>query len=185
MYFVHLGIKPWTSHFTYIARVVEISILNIRGKKPVPDKRTSHNNMEYWCGIIIICLNLLFCFSFFSFRHFQFRKKVVNLLSQWLQCSLVYWVIIYEHLSGVASGKGTGHQFRRHKRYRFDPWIRKILWRRAWQSTPVFLPREPHVLTPCVSIGSQNQTQLKLLHACTSTKLDCVIQKSGSHSLSP
>ena len=24
----------------------------------------------------------------------------------------------------------------------FDPWIRKIPWRRAWQPTPVFLPRE-------------------------------------------
>ena len=22
----------------------------------------------------------------------------------------------------------------------FDPWVRKILWRRAWQSTLVFLP---------------------------------------------
>ena len=26
------------------------------------------------------------------------------------------------------------------KRHRFDPWVRKILWRRKWQSTPVFLP---------------------------------------------
>ena len=23
-----------------------------------------------------------------------------------------------------------------------DPWVRKILWRRAWQPTPVFLPGE-------------------------------------------
>jgi len=22
----------------------------------------------------------------------------------------------------------------------FNPWVRKILWRRKWQSTPVFLP---------------------------------------------
>ena len=28
---------------------------------------------------------------------------------------------------------------RRHKRYRFNTWVRKIPWRRAWQSTPVFL----------------------------------------------
>ena len=27
---------------------------------------------------------------------------------------------------------------------RFDPWVRKIPWRRAWQSTPVFLPGESH-----------------------------------------
>ena len=26
----------------------------------------------------------------------------------------------------------------------FDPWVRKILWRMAWQSTPVFLPGESH-----------------------------------------
>ena len=29
-----------------------------------------------------------------------------------------------------------------HKRRGFDPWVRKIPWRRAWQSTPVFLPGE-------------------------------------------
>ena len=27
-----------------------------------------------------------------------------------------------------------------HKRCRFDPWVRKIPWRRKWQPTPVFLP---------------------------------------------
>ena len=30
----------------------------------------------------------------------------------------------------------------RHKRLRFDPWVRKIPWGRAWQRTPVFLPGE-------------------------------------------
>ena len=40
----------------------------------------------------------------------------------------------------VAEGReevGQGH-----KRCRFNPWVRKIPWRRAWQLTPVFLPRE-------------------------------------------
>ena len=27
---------------------------------------------------------------------------------------------------------------------RFDPWVGKILWSRAWQPTPVFLPGESH-----------------------------------------
>ena len=31
----------------------------------------------------------------------------------------------------------------RQKRYGFDPWIRKIPWRKAWQSTPVFLLGKP------------------------------------------
>ena len=26
----------------------------------------------------------------------------------------------------------------------FDPWVRKIPWRRAWQPTPAFLPGESH-----------------------------------------
>ena len=26
----------------------------------------------------------------------------------------------------------------------FNPWVGKILWRRAWQPTPVFLPGESH-----------------------------------------
>ena len=26
----------------------------------------------------------------------------------------------------------------------FDPWVRKIPWRRKWQPTPVYLPGESH-----------------------------------------
>ena len=54
----------------------------------------------------------------------------------------------YGHLSqlkgflGSAGGKGPACPCRRYKRCGFDPRIGKILWRRAWQPTPVFLPRE-------------------------------------------
>ena len=41
-----------------------------------------------------------------------------------------------------ASGKEPACECRRHKRLGFDPWVRKIPWRRAWQPTPVFLPGE-------------------------------------------
>ena len=30
------------------------------------------------------------------------------------------------------------------KRLRFNPWVRKIPWRRKWLPTPVFLPQESH-----------------------------------------
>ena len=33
---------------------------------------------------------------------------------------------------------------RRPRRCRFDPWVRKMPWRRKWQSTPVFLPGKSH-----------------------------------------
>ena len=45
---------------------------------------------------------------------------------------------------GATSGKEPACQCRRHKRHMFDPWVRKIPWRRVWQSTPVFLPGESH-----------------------------------------
>ena len=40
------------------------------------------------------------------------------------------------------SGKQPACQCRRHKRWEFNPWVRKIPWRRKWQPTPVFLPGE-------------------------------------------
>ena len=45
---------------------------------------------------------------------------------------------------GGASGKEPTCPCRRPKRFFFRPWVGKIRWRRAWQSTPVFLPGEPH-----------------------------------------
>ena len=42
---------------------------------------------------------------------------------------------------GSASGKESACQCRRHG---FNPLVRKILWRRAWQPTLVFVPGESH-----------------------------------------
>ena len=46
-----------------------------------------------------------------------------------------------------------------HRRPRFDPWVGKIPWRRAWQPSPVFLLGEsPWTEEPCglQSMGSQS-----------------------------
>ena len=45
---------------------------------------------------------------------------------------------------GGAGGKEPTCQCRRCKRFKFYPLVRKIPWRRKWQSTPVFLPGESH-----------------------------------------
>ena len=45
---------------------------------------------------------------------------------------------------GGTGGKEPACQCRRHKRLGFDPWVRKIPWRRKWQPSPVFLPGEFH-----------------------------------------
>jgi len=46
--------------------------------------------------------------------------------------------------SRCTSSKEPASQCWRQKRCGFDPWVAKILWRRAWQPTPVFLPAESH-----------------------------------------
>ena len=56
------------------------------------------------------------------------------------------WISKYIHLWSYKwlSGKESICQCRRHRRCRFNLWVRKIPWRRKWQPTPVFLPRKPH-----------------------------------------
>ena len=41
-------------------------------------------------------------------------------------------------------GKESVCQCRRRRRHRFDPRVRKILWRRKWRPTPAFLPGKFH-----------------------------------------
>ena len=40
--------------------------------------------------------------------------------------------------------KESAYQSRRHQRHGFNPWVRKILWRRKWQPTAVFSPGKSH-----------------------------------------
>ena len=54
------------------------------------------------------------------------------------------------------SGKELTCQCRKCKRCRFDPWVRKMSWRRSCQPTPVFFPGESHrqkSLVVCSSLG--------------------------------
>ena len=52
--------------------------------------------------------------------------------------------LIERLVPGGGSSKEPACQCRRHRRCGFDPGVGKILWRRAWQPTPVFLPGESH-----------------------------------------
>ena len=49
----------------------------------------------------------------------------------------------------------------------FDPWVRKILWRRKWQPTPVFLPGKSHgqrSLADYSSWGCKESDKIEWLH---------------------
>ena len=63
--------------------------------------------------------------------------KILNVI----ECLLFESICLF---TGGASGKEHACQDRRPKRLGFSPCVRKILWKREWQPTPVFLPGESH-----------------------------------------
>ena len=54
------------------------------------------------------------------------------------------YVCLWRGLPRCASDKELTLQCRRLKRHWFNPWARKIPWRRTWQPTPVLLPGQSH-----------------------------------------
>ena len=67
-----------------------------------------------------------------------------------------------------ASGKDPACQCRRQKRS-FYSWVRKIIWRRTWKPTPIFLPGESHgqrSLRATVHGVRKSCTQWLNMHAC-------------------
>ena len=77
-------------------------------------------------------------------HHFRLWGKWIRLTgSQFAVVRLTLNAISYlcwEGFLGGASSTEPTYQSKSLKRHRFDPWIRKIPWRWAWQPTPVFLP---------------------------------------------
>ena len=57
-------------------------------------------------------------------------------------CPALYGALEFTGLPGGTSGKEPACQCGRRNRCGFDPWVRKIPWRRARQPTPVLLPGE-------------------------------------------
>ena len=53
------------------------------------------------------------------------------------------------------------------RKRRFDPWLRKIPWRRKWQPTPVFLPGKLHGQGSLVGYGPWGCKELDMTeHTC-------------------
>ena len=59
----------------------------------------------------------------------------------------------------------------------FDPWVAKILWRRAWQSTLVFLPGESHGQRSLAGYSPGGRKELEVTEA---TEHDCVLPAKES-----
>ena len=57
---------------------------------------------------------------------------------------LLDWCVYkYKELSRWLSGRESACQCMNHRRHEFDPWLRKIPWRRKWHPSPVVLPGKP------------------------------------------
>ena len=54
------------------------------------------------------------------------------------------FILLHVGFWNDCSDKEPAWQCRRYKRCGFNPWVGKLLWRRKWQLTPVFLPGESH-----------------------------------------
>ena len=95
----------------------------------------------------------------------------------------IHWQIFIEHLlcvknlwfnwkySSILSFPGgsvikeSACQCRRRRRHGFDPWVRKISWRRKWQPTSVFLPGKSHgqrSLACCSPRVAKSQTWMSM-----------------------
>ena len=84
-------------------------------------------------------------------------------VSPWgLAFKYVNWV----DFPGSSDGKESVLQC---KRPRFDPWVGKISWRRAWQPTPVFLPGELHGQNSLVGCSPQGRKELDMIERLTLT----------------
>ena len=64
-----------------------------------------------------------------------------------------------------ASGKEPACQYRRCKRPGFNPWVRKIPQRRAWQPTLVFFPGESHGWRGLADCSPQDHKELDMTEA--------------------
>ena len=76
-------------------------------------------------------------------------------------------------------------QCRRHKKCRFDPWVKKIPWRKAWHPTPLFLPGESHRQRRSAAVHgvAQSRTRSKQLstHAHKQLRTNDVVRERGAH----
>ena len=75
------------------------------------------------------CQTYLIAFFFFATEHHNYKLYVLT---------MDYFVSFH----GAVGAKEPTCQCGRHKGHGFNPWVRKIPWRKAWKSTSVFLPGE-------------------------------------------
>ena len=86
---------------------------------------------------------------------------VKRALFEYLTLSILNYVVLLG---------GTTCQRRKHKRHEFNPWVRNIPWRRAWQPITDFLPGESHGQRSLVGYspwGHKESDMTEVTYHCT------------------
>ena len=99
----------------------------------------------------------------------QWTGTIFSLVTSQFRLGTIRWT--HRDFLGGSVVKESACQCWRCSRHKFNPWIRKILWRRKWQPTPVFLPGESYgqrSLVGCSSWGCKesNRTEQVSTHTC-------------------
>ena len=164
-----LSLSPWSSHPGPLPPPLWLLLL----PTPLPtflDKSSSFLpfHVQPTCSLLkdvfpnhfgkVVPSSQPFQFLPSSINHYKKLFKMIYLLfghlsTAW-ECELqesrerisiiVDSIVLTTGLPWWLSGKESNCQCRICGRLGFNPWVRKIPWKRAWQSTPVFLPGKSH-----------------------------------------
>ena len=127
---------------------------------------------ELICSVmfsVLLSLSLYIYIYIYTYTYIYIYMHVYNL-------SLLFNILPHRGFSGDASVKNPSCQCRRSKRHCFNLWFRKMPWKRAWQSTPVFLPgKSPRIEEPAgySPQGHKSWTRLKCQHTCMHSVILC------------
>ena len=97
---------------------------------------------------------------------------VISPQYRWVAIFPLLLVIQLVDFSGGVNGKEPICNASTFWRQRFDPWVGKIPWSRAWQPTAVFLPEES---TGTEELGSYSPLDRKELDTTEATSHTCIL----------
>ena len=128
----------------------------------------------------------MFLVMFYSFQYKDTMQVWLNVFLSGFFCFFFFDVLmsdVWWGFPGGNNGKEPACQCRRPKRCRFNPWVRKIPWRRAWQPTPVFLPGESHGQRSLVGYRPWSCKELEITEATKHAYIDFPLNFISSYYL--
>ena len=129
----------YSSNYSLVAQLVKNSPGSIPGSGRSPGEGIGSPIPYSWASVVA-----------------QMVKNLRAMQQTWVRCrgcedpledgmaahsnhsSVLAWRIPWTEEPGRLQSMETTYQCMKHKRWRFNPWVRKMPWKRKWQSTPVF-----------------------------------------------